>query len=443
MKKLIVIVCFLISFTSYSQEKRLALVIGNSTYEHGGELRNPVNDAVAMNKALSQFGFEVMEFFNLSQKEMKRAIDEFGMKLKSYDVGLFFYAGHGIQANGNNYLIPIEANLSIEQDVEYDCVRADRILAKMDASGANVNLVILDACRNNPFERSWTRSTGGKGLAFMNAPSGTLIAYATAPGSTASDGTGRNGLYTESILESMQISGITILQMFQNVRLLVSQRSNNQQTPWESTSLIGDFYFGSLSQSLSLTETSDKSSNSIDMASKGNFIDIRDKEDYSWVRIGEQIWMSENLNYYTSTGSSCYGNKASNCDIYGRLYDWETAKKVCPDGWHLPSDAEWTELTDYFGGKKIAGGKLKETSTTHWNSPNVGATNSNGFTALPGGYRDTNGSFYYLGSHAYFWTATKTSGSGAWRRDLCYDYVEVSRRGNYKNSGRSVRCVGN
>lgn len=127
--------------------------------------------------------------------------------------------------------------------MEYDCVQADRVLAVMEASGAKVNIMILDACRNNPFERSWTRAASGRGLAYMNAPGGTLIAYATAPGSTASDGSGKNGLYTSAILESIKIPNLTILQMFQNVRSIVSQKSNKQQYPWESTSLTGDFYF--------------------------------------------------------------------------------------------------------------------------------------------------------------------------------------------------------
>jgi uncharacterized caspase-like protein len=113
----------------------------------------------------------------------------------------------------------------------------------MEASGSKVNIIILDACRNNPFERSWTRSSTGKGLAFMNAPSGSLIAYATAPGSTASVGTGRNGLYTSAILESIKIPNINILQIFQNVRSIVAEKSGGKQVPWESTSLTGDFYF--------------------------------------------------------------------------------------------------------------------------------------------------------------------------------------------------------
>jgi WD40 repeat protein len=231
-----------LSDSNNSTQKRIALLIGNGTYLNSS-LANPENDAREFKNALLQFGFEVLEFENLNQSQMKKAIDEFGQKLKNYDVGLFYYAGHGIQSKGYNYLIPVDASLSSELQVEYDCVQADRVLGVMEASGTKVNILILDACRNNPFERSWTRAVSGKGLAYMNAPSGTLIAYATAPGSTASDGSGKNGLYTSAILESIKIPNITILQMFQNVRSIVSQKSNKLQIPWESTSLTGDFYF--------------------------------------------------------------------------------------------------------------------------------------------------------------------------------------------------------
>jgi hypothetical protein len=234
------------SQSAIKQENRIALVIGNGIY-NSSTLANPENDARAMKAALQSLGFTVMEYENLTQNQMKKAIDDFGERLKGNEVGLFFYAGHGIQSKGSNYLIPVDAQLKSEEEVEYDCVQADRVLAKMEASGTKVNIVILDACRNNPFERSWTRASAGKGLAFMNAPAGSLIAYATSPGSTASDGSGNNGLYTSAILESIKIPNITIIEMFQNVRNIVTQKSNKQQTPWESTSLIGNFYFSSTS----------------------------------------------------------------------------------------------------------------------------------------------------------------------------------------------------
>ena len=224
-------------------EKRLALVIGNGAYEQGGELRNPLHDANAMKVTLEQLGFTVLKYENCGQNQIKRAMDEFGQQLKGYDVGLFFYAGHGVQVDGNNYLIPVDARLTSAHDVEFDCVRADRVLAKMEAANSQTNIVVLDACRDNPFERSWSRGTRGNGLAFMNAPRGSLVAYATAPGQTASDGGGTHGVYTEALLEHLPTPGITIEQVFKRVRGTVSKKSEGKQVPWESTSLTGDFYF--------------------------------------------------------------------------------------------------------------------------------------------------------------------------------------------------------
>jgi uncharacterized caspase-like protein len=224
-------------------EKRLALVIGNSAYTYAMELTNPVNDARAMKESLQKLGFDVDEYEDLDQAGLKRVIDFFGEKLKKYSVGLFFYAGHGIQSKGSNYLIPVNAKIESEQQIDYDCVQADRVLGQMEAAGSIINIVILDACRNNPFERSWSRAVNGNGLAFMNAPSGSLIAYSTSPGRTASDGSGSNGLYTAALLENLKTPGINILQMFQNVRRTVASKSDKQQIPWESTSLTNDFFF--------------------------------------------------------------------------------------------------------------------------------------------------------------------------------------------------------
>jgi hypothetical protein len=221
----------------------LALCIGNGNYVHGGILANPENDAGAIAEALTRLGYKVMLYRNIGQNEMKRAIDEFGSELKNYTVGLFFYAGHGIQSKGVNYLIPVDARITSESDVEYTCVDAGRVLGKMEGAGSKTNIIILDACRNNPFERSWTRSTEGKGLAVMDAPIGSLIGFATSPGSTASDGSGKNGLYTSAILSTISEPGITIIELFQRVRKIVRESSEGKQVPWESTSLEGNYYF--------------------------------------------------------------------------------------------------------------------------------------------------------------------------------------------------------
>jgi len=243
MKRLLIFLFFLSCLNiSYAQQKRLALVIGNGNYSFS-VLRNPENDARSMGNVLSSIGFEVLEYENLNRVEMTRAIDEFGNKLKDYDLGLFFYAGHGMQADGFNYMVPVDAVIQTETDIEYYCVRADRVISRMDDAGNKLNVIILDACRDNPFERSWTRTTRGRGLATMNAPVGTLIGFATSPGKTASDGFISNGLYTSGILKYITEPGITAVQMFQKVTSYVNEQSYGTQLPWISSSLTGDIYF--------------------------------------------------------------------------------------------------------------------------------------------------------------------------------------------------------
>lgn len=247
MKKSLFPFLLILSFCSYSQtyQKRLALVVGNAGYQNGGTLKNPINDARAIASTLQNLGFEVLKYENVTQPQMKQAINAFGQKLRGYDVGMFYYAGHGIQSKGVNYMIPIEAQLENEEQVEFDCVAADRVLAFMETASTKVNIIIMDACRNNPFERSWHRSANGNGLAMMNAPSGSLIAYATAPGRVASDGDESNGLYTSALLKYMRNANLTIEQVFKQVRNEVNEKSGGAQIPWETTSLTGeDFYLG-------------------------------------------------------------------------------------------------------------------------------------------------------------------------------------------------------
>ena len=185
-------------------ERRVALVIGNGAYAEGA-LRNPPNDARAMGEALRTLGFEVEVITDASRKRMLDAVREFGRKLTAGGVGLFYYAGHGMQVKGANYLIPVGVDIATEEDVQSEALDANTVLSRMDAAKNQANLVILDACRNNPFARSFR--SGTRGLAQMEAPSGTFVAFATAPGSTASDGDGQNGLYTQHLLQSMKVPG--------------------------------------------------------------------------------------------------------------------------------------------------------------------------------------------------------------------------------------------
>jgi uncharacterized protein (TIGR02145 family) len=429
---------------SIQHGKRIALVIGNGNYI-GSTLANPENDARAMAEILKKLGFDVDEYENLTQVDMKKAIDDFGLKLKDYDVGLFFYAGHGIQAQGYNYLIPVDARIRSEVEVEYECVQADRVLAKMDGSGTDISIIILDACRNNPFERSWTRSSTGRGLAFMNAPRGTLIAYATAPGSTASDGGGNNGLYTSAILESIQIPDINIIQMFQNVRNIVSQKSGNAQIPWESTSLTGDFYFnstGAIDIEFQKKLKTELTQTARDNGNTGILIDSRDNHQYKIVTIGSQMWMAENLNYDSGGGSWNYENNSASAFVYGRLYNWITAKLICPEGWHLPDYEEWLTLITFLGGDSIAGGKMKEKGTKHWKSPNIGATDEVGFTALPGGWRNSdNGRFRRIWESGNWWSSTDSINHNAMMTTLTFDSKIAILHLSYVETGQSVRCI--
>lgn len=221
-------------------EQRVALVIGNDAYETA-PLRNPVNDARSMARILNQVGFQVTERENLGQKEMKQEIQAFGQKLLTGGVGLFYYAGHGMQVNGRNYLIPVGARIEHEKQVEYEGVDMGAMLAEMDHARNRMNIVILDACRDNPFARSFR--SAAQGLASVNAPSGTLIAYATAPGSVANDGPSTHGVYTGELVKVIQKPGLRIEDVFKNVRSAVREATQGKQIPWESSSLEGDFYF--------------------------------------------------------------------------------------------------------------------------------------------------------------------------------------------------------
>src|SRR5450631_252692 len=229
-------------------EPRIALVIGNSEYS-SGPLPNPANDAKMISETLNNLGFEVIARRNADQNTMKRAIQEFGSRLEKAGpaaVGLFYYAGHGVQLNGRNYLIPTTAQIEREGDVEIEAVSADWVIEQMRYARNRLNIVILDACRNNPFTRSM-RSVD-HGLATMDAPAGILIAYSTAPGAVAADGSGRNSPYTEALSQAMRDLHEPVEQVFKHVRVGVMSATAGKQVPWESSSLTGDFYFAAPSK---------------------------------------------------------------------------------------------------------------------------------------------------------------------------------------------------
>lgn len=287
-------------------DRRIALVIGNSAYE-AAPLKNPVNDAHDMAQALEELGFKIVnkeKMLNLTQNEMKRAISTFGAELRSGGIGLFYFAGHGVQVKGINYLVPVDAKVESEADVEYECVDAGRVLAQMESAENLMNIVILDACRNNPFARSFRSDSGG--LAMMDAPSGSLIAYATAPGRVASDGSARNGLYTQELLRFLRTRGLEVENMFKQVRISLRNLTQGKQTPWESSSLVGTFYFaGAANPDATVSTVSNKKS----FVKNGGF-----ENDYDGWGTGNNEGLSGRL-----SGKDAFWARLFDVDITGEI----------------------------------------------------------------------------------------------------------------------------
>jgi uncharacterized caspase-like protein len=236
----------LFSASPATAEKRVALVIGNSAYKNVTPLDNPSKDATLMADTLSAVGFTLVggtAQLDLDREAMADAVQRFGRELDGADVALFYYAGHGVQVAGQNYLVPVGANPTRQTDVDWQMIEVGKVLNQMQASGTRLNLVILDACRNNPFGSRSLRATTG-GLAQMQAPDGTLIAYATQPGAVAQDGSDGHSPYTRALAETIKRPGLSIFDAFNAVGVTVKHATGDAQQPWLSSSPIdGVFYF--------------------------------------------------------------------------------------------------------------------------------------------------------------------------------------------------------
>jgi TPR repeat protein len=248
------LLCCLIIFALFEHstpalaEKRVALVVGNSAYQNVARLDNPTNDASLMAATLKDLGFTLVgdsAQLNLEKAALDLAVQRFGKQLQGADVALFYYAGHGVQVRGSNYLVPVNANPTREADVDFQMMDINLVLDQMQGSGTRLNLVILDACRNNPFGGRGLRSAEG-GLAQIRAPEGSLISYATQPGSVAQDGNDGHSPYTRALANTIRRSGLDIFQTFNEVGLAVKRVTGGSQQPWVSSSPIdGNFYFTS------------------------------------------------------------------------------------------------------------------------------------------------------------------------------------------------------
>ena len=350
MKKHIILILsfFLASGLAYGQSKRgLVLVIGNSAYAEGA-LKNPINDANDISAKFRSLGFDVIDRINASQEQMAKAINDFGLRASNYDVAVFYYSGHGIQYNGDNYLIPVNASLNSEADIRFYCENVNRVLAKLEESQCKLKILMLDACRNNPFERSWSRAGSSKGLSSMDAPMGTIISYATAPGSTAEDGVGqRNSPYTAAFLNLLDKQNYSIVMLYNELCNVVRKSTNNRQNPWSSNSGIdGEFCFniGSVAQPAK-TPVSTESAEAL--YQKGN--EYYKKSDFAEaVKYYRQAAEKGNANAQLQLGY-CYDKGKGVQQNYEEAFKW--FKKSAEQGYDV---AENRLGTYYYKGKGVA-----------------------------------------------------------------------------------------
>ena len=424
---------------SQSYDQKTALIIGNTNYEVG-KLRNPVNDARTLGETLEQMGFDVLVKYDLDKEGLRAAVREFGNAIQARPgVAFFYYSGHGLQSDGVNYLVPVDADIQEEYEIADQCVSADQVLRMLTTYDNPFNIIILDACRNNPYESRYRSAS--RGLAQPEiVPTGSIMAYSTSPGRTASDGEGENGLYTQELVKAMNIPGLDIEDVFKQTRINVMAISDEQQIPWETSSLVGDFYFlhegdapvavgtGAVGASVA------KTPREVPDPTLSQFTDSRDGTVYPYVKIGDWYWMARNLEYETSSGSVVN-------DLGDRYYTWEVAKKACPEGWRLPDASQWGKMVKAAGGRKAAGVALK--STRGWKNDGNG-TNSSGFNARPTGKRNVDGVFSEQGTRAYHWISAK-AGEDLLQARVLFNNDDGSYINTTKPSlGRvylSVRCM--
>lgn len=235
---------------SAAAEKRVALVIGNSAYANAPALANPVNDAADMARALTRVGFEVVLGLDLDKAHLDEKIRDFARKVEGADVALLFYAGHGLQVAGQNYLVPVDARLGRERDLDFETVNADFIIRQMELDrDAKTNIVFLDACRDNPLMRNLARSMGtrsaslARGLAPLDTGVGTFIAYSTQPGNVALDGEERNSPFTAALVRHLAEPSTDLAAVMIGVRKDVLKQTGGRQVPWDHSALTGAFYF--------------------------------------------------------------------------------------------------------------------------------------------------------------------------------------------------------
>ncbi len=350
---LIFILLSLTTFLHAATEQRIALVIGNSSYE-ASPLRNPVNDATDIAVSLKNLGFTVILRTNATKIDMGEAVEDFGKRLEGVDVVLFYYAGHGVQVNQVNYLIPVGAKISEETDVEHEAIAVWRVLATMNNAKSRVNIVILDACRENPYLQGFRSAT--KGLAVISkVPPRTIISYSTGPGYVAIDGKERNSPYTAALLQYMNKPGLTVEDVFKEVRHKLSNETG--QIPWEQSALEGDFFFvpGEAGKAVGLVQTEavapTVTSTVVETGKDGPFIAYSDgtvldkRTNLMWAAKDNGVsinWQDANRYCETYRGGGYNNWRMPTQDELAKLYD-ASYKGYAQD---CGSQYDWVKLTN-------------------------------------------------------------------------------------------------
>ena len=320
--------------TAPVQASRLALVIGNNDYKYSHPLRSPVNDAKDMATVLRGLGFTVIDEYNLKHQDFDQAVHSFETQLHKYNVGLFYYSGHGLQAQGDNYLMPIDAQIQSAVDIKYKSINANQILDKMEYANKHTNLLILDACRNNPFKS--LHKGLSQGLAEMS-PRGSLIAFATSPGMAALDGlsTDRNSIYTKHLLKQLQTQPhLSVSDLLTHVTRRVAKETNEKQWPWKSDSLTDVFYFAQVAPQKSQVEPEPVPySPSYRYIDNGDGTVTDNRTGLRWLKnancFGEQNWKKAMQSAAKLASGQCGLSDGSKQGM-----------------WRLPSKEEWEAMID-------------------------------------------------------------------------------------------------
>lgn len=449
-------------------EPKFALVIGVKSYQYVSPLQNTLNDAMDMSALLKTKGFEVIEVYDPKTKRaLQDAIRKYFALLQSKPnaAGMLFYSGHGMQVDGSNYLIPTEANPQIKADIEDQCLNMDYVMHAIEQAGNPLNIFVLDACRNNPF-RSFSRSSE-KGLNMVDTPKGSYIVYATKPGSVASDGTDRNGLFTSKLLQHMDTEGLKIEEVFKRVAADVSEESEDQQRPWIASDYSGnftftpvkslpfkvdrpkpvtaDFGYGAYNTTSVIIKGQEWTTKNLNVSTFSNGDPIyQATSEEEWKRAGEQKKPAWCYMYYDEGAEQSYGK------LYN-FYAVADPRGLAPKGWHVAKNEDYVQLIENLGGELEAGEFLK--SDQGWLSVELlggvlvtmtdyQIIQKSVLHYVPGGSIDVDGTVNYSPeAFGNYWTSSVINTNEATGLALEEASGSATRTKFKKAMGLSVRCI--